>query len=1271
MKWLRVLVLACLAVIALCVVALVLLLGPLRERMVERLRPRLEALAGEALAVPVSAGALRLSLRPLGAEADVIAVGVAGAVARVDHVAATVDLRASLRAGRPVVAVRVEGVWLDVPAWAARPHEPALEPAEALPRFRLDPVAVRTVRVQLTDGDAPLAADVDAIDAAVATDVDGRLGLTAIARSLALTRDTETLPIARAQVALQERVTGMHVTALAVQGDGIDLSGEAGAGGDTLSLRGALDLTRLAWVSESLARVEGEAELTAQVRGPLEEPLVTATIRVPALRMEERALGELATAVEASLERVTMRSLRLGGPAGELEASAAVTLDTPRTYSATLQWSRLDVRRLAGLAEGLPKPFSADGRAELTGTLEPLTARGSAEGMLVPAGDVTPVAWHAQANYGAQGGTGELAVGQGPANRAEARLSIDPAGALDGAVELSIGEPAVLGALLPVTDMPNLRGALHASARIAGTTAAPEAAGELNGHDLMLAGVAVDHLAATFSADRAALRLHDLRGDLQPGMLTAAGTIALDDATANDFQAQASHVAGDTLVLLTYALTGTVLPIGRGTLAAEARLRGPWAQLQLEAHAAMDQFWLTQEWIQRASVDATARWPRWTATAELRNRAGQTATLRATGHALDDLALEAEAPAWQLTALHRGESGETGGAVQLQADLRGPAQALSGHATARAIDLVLGGRRVGAIDVAIEATHGRFDLRATALDDTVRVRATLAPQPGWPVTATVEWHDARLGHLLQPGSDVWILSSGRADASTRLTALADAEVNVALQSLQLANEPYQLALATPVQLACRRGTCTLDALELRGTDTTVRVRARLTFAGDVSVVLTGNGNLRLLELAGPIESARGRFTVDARVERRGGAWDVDGQIALDDVGLDAGAPIAITRTVGRFTFDGSALRIDRLEGRAGTGTFAVGGRIDLQHGPDVTWTLTDVGADLMPSLEAELAGQGAVSGPWEAIVVSGEIRILRMLYDRDLEIRDLLPSFNRALAAAPRRPAEHPITLDLHIVAPGELYVENNLARIEAAADLRITGTADRPALAGRVEALDGDVTFRDRVFELMGATVDFRPDLGLTAALNITAESTIDTPDATYTIGIRVTGTTADPRVTLSSDDPALSQTDIATLITMGRTTAQLREGGGGFSMYDALALVPRQLAAPVTQEAQRLLPVDRISFEPTFSRTTGTFEPQLKLGKDLTDSLAVSVGQTFGVESRTTAQADYRLSPHVFIPLSWESQTQTQEGAYAAGVKLRYDFWRLTPYTLLRTLR
>jgi translocation and assembly module TamB len=448
-------------------------------------------------------------------------------------------------------------------------------------------------------------------------------------------------------------------------------------------------------------------------------------------------------------------------------------------------------------------------------------------------------------------------------------------------------------------------------------------------------------------------------------------------------------------------------------------------------------------------------------------------------------------------------------------------------------------------------------------------------------------------------------------------------------------------------------------LELRGPDTALRASGTLSTNGAVRLALNGQGDLRLLELAGrPIESARGKFTVDVDVRRAAGRWQVEGELRFDDMALDVGAPVAVTRASGRFTLTGSTVRVEQFGGRMGSGTFQITGTIDLAHGPDLTWQLTDVGANLLPSLEVELSGRGTFAGTWQRMQLAGRIDIARLLYDRDIELTDFLPTLNRALAEAPHPASAQRIALDLHIVAPGELYVENNVARIEARGDLHVTGPPDRPVLEGRIEVLDGTVTFRDRVFELQGGTVDFRPDLGQVAALNISAETTIDTPDATYVVTVRVTGTTAEPRAMLSSDDPSLTQNDLATLIALGMTTAQMRSGSGNVSFG-------------MQQNTRQFLPIDRISFESTYSRTTGTFEPTIKLGKDLTDTLAMTVGQTFGVSSRTTAEATYRLTPRIFIPVSWESQTSTQEGAFAGGVKVRYEFWRVTPFTLLGGFR
>jgi autotransporter translocation and assembly factor TamB len=330
--------------------------------------------------------------------------------------------------------------------------------------------------------------------------------------------------------------------------------------------------------------------------------------------------------------------------------------------------------------------------------------------------------------------------------------------------------------------------------------------------------------------------------------------------------------------------------------------------------------------------------------------------------------------------------------------------------------------------------------------------------------------------------------------------------------------------------------------------------------------------------------------------------------------------------------------------------------------------LEDVGAVPLPNLEVELSGRGALDGTWQRLRVAGDLRVNRLLYDRNIELADFLPRLNRALAAAPRQERATEVELALNVTAPGELYVENNLTRLEARARLALGGTAARPVLDGRVETLDGEIYLRGRTFDLLSGTLDFRPDLGMAAALNISAESLIDTPDASYVVGVRVTGTTIEPRVTLSSDDPSLSQTDIAALIAFGRTTAQMRESGGNFSISGALG---SQIGDLLSGQAEKVLPIDRIDFEPTFSTTTGAFEPQLTLGKDITQDLTASVGQTFGVASRTRVEVNYRLGPHVWALGSWESQTETEAGAFAGGLRARYEFWRLTPYTLLSGLQ
>ncbi len=1261
MKWLRLLALVMLVGGG---VAVGLLLGPLREPVLEEARVVLERELAAALHVPVSIGALRVRLLALAVEGDGVAIGPDGSMATAAHVTGRLLARSSLRQVRPVAQVTAADVFVDIPRWREwDARYTSTTPPGVFP-FRLRVTQVAQAAARLDSGDLPLDMAVDRLAGMFEANPDGRLRFAADLHGAAMTRRGATLRLEHARVRGGETAQGWRLADVRVAGDGVKLA-SAPATADRLPIRGRIALSQLAIASDVFERLRGDVVVDAALIGPLESPAAAGRVSVSDLIVDGQSLGALRAHAHGTPDRFFVSVKRTLPGAGVAKARGEMSLRPPFAYSARVRADRLTLRDLAGVDTPALKPFAANGHVDVAGTLSPLVGRVQGRGTLVGGAGSTRVVWRGAGSFTSDDATATCDLSQARANRLAVRLDLGARRSLSGSVDATVRDPTALGAFLPVESVPRLSGWFTAAARLAGTLDDPQLSGEIDGRAVALLGVSIDRVSGPFQVVRHSFQTTGIVAELWQGSIGMTGTVALDTAGDNDWHARVDGIPVDAAIAAAMTLTGADIPIGRGTITARADGRGAWPRIQIAGDAAVRQFWVGSQWIEQATVRASALWPHWQLDGELLNLDKQSVALRGSGSGTATVALDAHSAAWNVRAAPLRDTGDTGGVVALDASVQGPPRALGGQVHVRARDIEIRGRRIGDAGIDATAREGRWQLAATALDGALDVRGTLTSAAGWPFALDGEWTNARFDRLLVPDTDIHIVSSGTLRGEGRLAALDRATATVRVRELALSNGPYQLALVDPAVLECRGGQCTLPDLGLSGSDTELHVSAALAASGAARIAIRGQGDLRALELAGAaIESARGRFAIDVIAQHAGAHWDVSGQVAGDDIALDVGAPVGITRGSARLSLSGSTVRIDQFRGRMGTGTFEVGGAIDLHSGPRLTWVLTDVGANLLPSLEAELSGHGELSGTWEQLRLAGQIDILRMLYDRDIELTDFLPSINRTLAAAPRPPAAHRIELDLHVVAPGQLFVENNLARIEARADLTVTGPADRPVIQGRIEALEGQVTFRDRVFELQGATVDFRPDLGLTAALNILAESVIEAPDATYTIDVRVTGTTADPRVAISADDPSLSQTDIAALIAVGTTTAQLREGGGGFSIYDALGVLPTK---PLEKGAKQILPIDRITFESVYSRNTGNFEPQVKLGKDLTDSLAVSVGQTFGIQSRAIAEADYRLTPRIFLPFSWESQTSTQQGAFGAGVKVRYEFWRVTPFSLL----
>jgi translocation and assembly module TamB len=243
--------------------------------------------------------------------------------------------------------------------------------------------------------------------------------------------------------------------------------------------------------------------------------------------------------------------------------------------------------------------------------------------------------------------------------------------------------------------------------------------------------------------------------------------------------------------------------------------------------------------------------------------------------------------------------------------------------------------------------------------------------------------------------------------------------------------------------------------------------------------------------------------------------------------------------------------------------------------------------------------------------------------------------------------------LDVELRAPtGNVFVRGRGLDVELSVNARVRGTLRNPELTGNARIVRGDYEFAGKrfVFDDSGS-IRLSTNPGA-IRLNLRAIR----EDPALTAEIRVTGTAAQPVITLTST-PALPQDEILSQVLFGRSASQLSPieaaqlassvaslaGGGGFDILGNL----RELAG-----------LDRLSFGGDASGLT------IAGGKYLSDDIyfevigggveqaAVQVEwqvrRNVSVTSRVNSLGDARLS------IRWRRQTR-QPGDEAAAEERR----------------
>lgn len=493
--------------------------------------------------------------------------------------------------------------------------------------------------------------------------------------------------------------------------------------------------------------------------------------------------------------------------------------------------------------------------------------------------------------------------------------------------------------------------------------------------------------------------------------------------------------------------------------------------------------------------------------------------------------------------------------------------------------------------------------------------------------------------------------------ATQVTALVD--------QLSLARGGFRGSNEGSITLSYVGGKLSVEPFVFKGPDLELSGSG---FMGPRTLDLNVRGGMdvRVLEALLPdVERTGGRVEFQAQATGNLDRPSLVGEASVSDLRLSLrGRPVTLRSVSGLATFTEQGVLLKGFRGLLNEGRVTASGEIALKHfEPDklsLVGELQDVTYRYSDDLPVTVAGGLQLTGTPDAMLLAGDIDLLRLRYQKGLELDSMLKNLGKrtgtgVLPTTADKPREF-LTYDVRVHLK-DVRVDNNLARARLLGDLRLTGTNVRPGLLGRVEADEGSQAFfRNNQFAISQAQVEFRDRYGMDLVFDVRGQTQV----REYTVKVHAFGQPADPQVLFSSE-PSLAEGDVLSLLTLGVTSTDKETAASASAGLAAEALFN---VSGLDRQVKRFLPSNPVlrdlSFQisTTYNDATRQAEPTAQLeSKILSDQL--KIGMTQPVSGRgTRARAEYRFDNRLSAQAQWDNEnSEASFGNLGLELKLSWE--------------
>jgi translocation and assembly module TamB len=462
----------------------------------------------------------------------------------------------------------------------------------------------------------------------------------------------------------------------------------------------------------------------------------------------------------------------------------------------------------------------------------------------------------------------------------------------------------------------------------------------------------------------------------------------------------------------------------------------------------------------------------------------------------------------------------------------------------------------------------------------------------------------------------------------------------------------------PIRFTIAQQVARVEQFHIVGEDTDFSAHGTASLFGtrDLDLAADGHINLALIQTLNPDFTSSGM--VDIAVSVSGPTRDPalqgtvnvsHGSIAYVDL------PSGLSDMNGTLTFNKHRLQIENLTAHSGGGTVTLTGEATTYAGQinfDFAAKAQDVRLRYPPGVSSTATADLRFYGTRDSSTLSGDVTITKLAITPGFDFAAYAASSRQSVIVPPATSPLYRIKLDVHVVTAPDLQMQTAIARLSGGADLRLRGTGAKPALLGRVEVLEGEISFNGAKYRLERGEVLFQSPVSIQPVLDLQATTRV----RDYDITVGVNGDTSKPLSVKYRSDPPLPEADIIALLAVGQTreeSAQLAQSGSTtFTETASNLILSEALNATVSNRVQKLFGVSRIKIDPQGlnTETNPTRGPQVTIEQQISNMLTLTFSQNVSQASQQIIQGEYYVRKNVSI-----LGTRDQNGVVSFDLKVR----------------